>query len=494
MPPAPSTTDFVTTASVLGWVLGIALPLLQALGIASAVDAVMHARTPQGATAWTVALVLVPLLALPAYWVFGRSRFDGYVEALRDLDALVEARLGEARGRLAEWLVPPEAAEDERTASELRGFERLARTPLVRGNDLRLLIDGEATFEALFAAIDAAEDYVLAQFYIVHDDDLGRAFQQRLLEASARGVRVHFLYDEVGSHALPRRYVRALRRGGVQVSTFSGDRSWLGRFRINFRNHRKIVVVDGRWAATGGLNVGDEYVGQHRRLRPWRDTHLAVEGPIVQSLQLAFARDWYYSRGEVPGGLRWELAASERDQPALVVASGPNDPLETAGLLYTHAIEAAEERVWIASPYFVPDGRVLGTLQTAALRGVDVRILMPRIADRWIFRFVPYAFLPEVERAGGTVFLYEEGFMHQKVVLVDDDYAAVGTANFDNRSFLLNFEVTVLAHDPAFCADVEAMLRADFARATRLTEADLTEQSFPFRLAAQSTRLLAPVL
>ncbi|HSM36114.1 MAG TPA: cardiolipin synthase [Longimicrobiales bacterium] len=476
------------------WALGIAFALLQLLGAASAVDAVMHARTPQGATAWAVALVLLPVLTLPLYWVFGRSRFAGYVEALRDLNARVEARLVEAHDRLAEWVVPPESAEDERTESELRGFARLARAPFMRGNGLRLLINGKATFDAIFAAIDRAEDYFLAQFYTIHDDDLGRAFQRRLVGAAARGARVHLLYDEVGSYALPDRYVRELEEAGVHVSAFSGDRGWLGRFRLNFRNHRKIVVADGHWAATGGHNVGDEYVGRHERLSPWRDTHLSVEGPAVLGLQLSFIRDWYYSRGEVLEGLRWDLEGSPRNQDALVIASGPSDPLETAGLLYTQAISAAEERVWIASPYFVPDGRVLGTLQTAALRGVDVRVLMPRIADHWMFKFVPYAFLPDVERAGVSVFLYEEGFLHQKVVLVDDDYAAVGTANLDNRSFLLNFEVTVLAHDRDFCSEVEAMLAADFARSTRLTEADLTQKPFPFRLAAQGTRLLAPIL
>ena len=480
--------------NLIVWAVGIALPVIQILGVLSAFDAVMKARTPQGSTAWAVALVLLPVLTLPLYWVFGRSRFAGYVEALRDLNAAVETRLEEAHDRLAKWVVHPEHAEDDRTASELRGFSRLARVPFMRGNGLRLLVDGAATFAAIFAAIDAAEEYVLAQFYIVHDDDLGREFQRRLLAAAARGVRVYFLYDEVGSHSLPRHYSRRLREAGVEVSRFSGERSWLGRFRINFRNHRKIVVVDGRAGFVGGLNVGDEYMGRDPDLSPWRDTHLAAEGPVVQGLQLSFVRDWYYSRGDVIDGLQWDLETSERDQDALVLASGPADPLETCGLLYAQAIAAAEDRVWIASPYFVPDGMVLGALQAAALRGVDVRVLMPRMVDSWIFKFVPYAFLPDVERVGVKVFLYEDGFMHQKVILVDEDYAAVGTANFDNRSFRLNFEVTCLAHDRAFCADVAAMLEADLARATRLTEADLEKKSLPFRLAARGTRLLAPVL
>ncbi|MEM9759815.1 MAG: phospholipase D-like domain-containing protein, partial [Pseudomonadota bacterium] len=269
---------------------------------------------------------------------------------------------------------------------------------------------------------------------------------------------------------------------------------WIGRFRINFRNHRKIVVVDGRQAFVGGHNVGDEYLGLDETLTPWRDTHLAVEGPMVQGLQLSFARDWFYGKSEVPDGLVWDLEASDRDQHAIVIASGPADEFETAGLLYTQAIAAATERVWIASPYVIPDGAVLSALQSAALRGVDVRVVMPRMVDSWYFKYAPYAYLPDIEAAGGQVYLFEDGFLHQKVILVDDAYAGVGTANFDNRSFRLNFEVTLLAHDADFAAEVAAMLDADLARSTRLTAEELANQSFAFRLATQGTRLLAPIL
>ena len=304
-------------------------------------------------------------------------------------------------------------------------------------------------------------------------------------------MKVFLLYDEVGSHSLPRRYLKELTDAGVVVSRFSGSRSWLGRFRLNFRNHRKIVVIDGHHAFVGGLNIGDEYLGP--RIGGWRDTHLAVSGPAVIGLQFSFMRDWFYSRNEIPP-LRWEAKRSDDDRSVLVLASGPEDTLERCGLLFTHAIESAESRVWIASPYFGPDGRVLGALQLAAFRGVDVRILMPRTSDNLLFTLVPYAYLPDLERAGVNVFLYEPCFMHQKVMLVDDDYAAVGTANFDNRSFRLNFEVTCLVSDAGFCKEVESMLLADFEKSTQLTENDLSGKSLWFRLRTQLTRLLSPVL
>ncbi len=471
------------------WLIPAVLGVAQVLGVLSALDAVMKTRTPQGATAWVLALSLMPLVALPLYWIFGRSKFDAYVEALRDFDRAVADRLGEAReGVRSEFFVEPDGER-----GELRAFDEMATLPLTCKNGGRLLVDGHATFEAIFAALDRAEDYILAQFYTIHDDRIGTQFKEKLIAAAKRGVRVHLLYDEIGSHKLPRAYKRALKDAEVQVSGFSGSRSWLGRFRLNFRNHRKIVVVDGTWAAIGGLNVGDEYLGRDPDLSPWRDTHVAVTGPLVQGAQLSFLRDWFYGTEELIE-VAWTPTPSAEDRNALLLASGPADALETCGLLYTHAIESAEERVWIATPYFVPDGRVLGALQLAALRGVDVRVLMPRKSDSVFFKFVPYTYLPEVERAGVKTYLFEDGFMHQKVLLVDDDYASVSTANFDNRSFRLNFEVTVLFCDAGFAGDLEAMLEADFARATRITQQDLDDKSYAFRIAARAGRLLSPVL
>ncbi len=471
------------------WLLPALLITAETLGVLSALDAVMKTRTPQGATAWVLALVLLPIVTLPFYWIFGRTKFDEYVEALRDFDTAIAERVAEDRERIrAEYVVDPDGER-----GELRAFDEMATLPLTRKNGGRLLINGDATFEAIFAAMDRAEDYILAQFYIIHDDQVGTAFKEKLIAAAARGVRVYLLYDEIGSAKLPRSYKKALREAGVHVSDFGGSRSWLGRFRLNFRNHRKIVVVDGRWAAVGGHNVGDEYLGRDENISPWRDTHVAVEGPLVQGAQLSFLRDWFYGTEELLE-VEWTPTPSAENRNALMLASGPADELETCGLLYTHAIESAEERVWIATPYFVPDGRVLGALQLAALRGVDVRILMPRQSDSVFFKYVPYTYLPEIERAGVKTYLYDEGFMHQKILLVDDDYAAVSTANFDNRSFRLNFEITVLFADAGFAGDLEMMLEADFARSTQITQQDLDDKSYAFRVAARAGRLLAPIL
>ena len=476
-------------------VAGVGLALLYVLGALTALDAVMRTRTPQGATAWVFALATLPLIALPLYWILGRSRFDDYVSALRDFDSQIADGLEDAStGPIRPFIVSIDEESDGRETGEMQAFDEMATLPFTNGNEVELLVDGQATFDALFEAIDAAEVYVLAQFYIIHDDEIGRAFQQRLIAAARRGVTVRLMYDTVGSWKLPRAYRRELEDAGVCLCPFTGPRNWLKKLRLNFRNHRKIVVCDGHVGFVGGLNVGDEYLGRDPDIGPWRDTHLRVRGPIVQGLQLSYARDWYYGTREELDGLAWAPRADAADQTALVLASGPSDEIETCGLLYAHLIESAEERLWLATPYFVPDGRVLGALQLAALRGVDVRVMMPRTSDSVFFKWVPYAYLPEVERAGVKVYLHEPGFMHQKVALVDRDFAAVGTANFDNRSFRLNFEATVVARDEGVCDAVADMLEADFANATQISQADLEGKSALFRFAAQATRLLAPVL
>ena len=247
-----------------------------------------------------------------------------------------------------------------------------------------------------------------------------------------------------------------------------GAADWLRKLRLNFRNHRKIVVADGVRAYVGGLNVGDEYLGRDPDIGNWRDTHLEVAGPLVQGLQLSFARDWYYGTREELDDVEWAPTPADDDVTALVLASGPADKLETCGCSYATPSRAPRSGVWIATPYSVPDGRVLGALQLAALRGVDVRILMPRDSDSIFFKYIPWAYLDEVARAGVRVFLYEDDFMHQKVAVVDRDFAAVGTANFDNRSFRLNFEVTVVAQDEGVCDDVAAMLERDLGDATEI--------------------------
>ncbi len=456
--------------------------------VGMALDAVMRNRTAQGAIAWAVSLITFPFAALPLYLIFGRSKFHGYVAARRsnnrDLKPIVD--------RLASFGPDFQAAMSSGRES-WRALEMLALMPFTHSNHARLLIDGKNTFEALFAGIDSARSYILVHYYILKDDELGRKLQSHLIEKARAGVRVYLLYDEIGSVALPGNYLSALREAGVRVRAFHSTKGKANRFQLNFRNHRKIVVVDGRTAFVGGLNVGDEYLKGTPELGMWRDTHLQLAGPCVQCTQLVFLEDWYWSARQIPD-LTWEpQSAPGGSQDILVLPTGPADELESCGLFFLEVINGARERLWIASPYFVPDRQIVSALQLAALRGVDVRLVLPEKPDHMLVYLSSFSYLEEAEKAGVKIFRYQPGFLHHKVLLVDDQLSAVGTANLDNRSFRLNFEITIVVNDRTFAGEVETMLRNDLAHCRQTHPRDLTERRFWFRVAVRVSRLLAPI-
>ena len=469
--------------------LVIVLGCCHVVGIASALRALFTARSSQGAIAWVMAMITFPYVAVPLYWIFGRNRFEGYVTSRREGDRVVDALAPELNTFRA--FPHPEAPS---VPGLFPVLERLAELPFTRGNDLTLLIDGQATFEAIFAAIDAATYYVLVQFFIIRDDDLGQALKSRLMAKAHAGVRVYLLYDEIGSHKLDEAYLAELCQAGVHVSDFNTTLGWRNRLQLNFRNHRKIVVVDGRVAFVGGHNVGDEYLGKDPRLGHWRDTHVRCQGPAATLVQLAFAEDWYWAARQLPE-LDWEMRPADgNDQAVLVLPTGPADDIESCNLFFLQAIMAAKHRLWIVSPYFVPDREISSALQLAVLRGVDTRIMLPKKPDHRMVYLASFSYLPELETLGVKFYRYGDGFLHQKVILVDDTMASVGTANCDNRSFRLNFEITLAAADKTFVSQVEAMLLADFKRCVLATADDYEDRSLPFKTGVMLSRLLSPIL
>jgi len=463
--------------------------IVELVAIAAAVHAVMHVRTAQGAIAWLLALITMPFFALPLYAVFGRRRFMGYVEARRADDAAIS----HLTTRHADEAGQPFRSNLDRESRRYLGFETIARTHFLGGNEVRLLIDGADTFEALFAAIMRAEDYVLVQFYIIRDDGLGTRLKDLLLECLQRGVRVYLLYDRIGSHQLPAAYTRALRDAGARVLAFTSITRRVPKLQVNFRNHRKIVVVDGHTSFVGGLNVGDEYLGKDPVLTPWRDTHLKIEGPAAMVVQVPFLEDWYWSCGEVPE-VQWPTGTMSAGHTVLSLPSSPSDDREPGALMFVHAIHSALRRLWIVSPYFVPNGSIIDALKMAALRGVDVRVMIPGVTDNRLVALAGRAYLPELVASGVRFFRYEGGFLHQKVMLIDNDIATVGTANLDNRSMRLNFEHTMVIADRRCAEAVESMLTADFHECSEILPEALAADPWWKYAAARGARLLAPVL
>ncbi|MFC2968486.1 cardiolipin synthase [Acidimangrovimonas pyrenivorans] len=463
--------------------------LVQVIAALFALRAIRTARTPQGAIGWVVFLIAAPHFAVPVFLFLGHRRYPGYVAARRAMAGIVDT----LRAQAANHAPRPPAGDPGVERSRIAGFERLAEVPLVSGNGTKLLIDGEQTFDALFAAIEAAEHYVLVEAYIIRDDAVGQALAARLKAKARAGLRVCLLYDALGSNGLPNSYLDSLRAEGVEAYNSHALRHTRSRLQINFRNHRKIAVIDGQTGFVGGLNFGEEYLGRDPNMGPWRDTHLRIDGPAVAQLQLAFAEDWLWASGAKLDDLDWAPRVAPGDRNALVLATGPSDLFETGSLYFCNAIEAARERIWIASPYFVPDADILTALKLAALRGVDVRLLVPEKADHLLVWLAAYAYFDEVRTAGVRLYRYAPGFLHQKVLLVDDDMASVGTHNLDNRSCRLNFEISALIFDKAFAEEVAAMLQRDLGAAPEFT-ARLSEQGLWIRTAAPVARLFAPVL
>ena len=463
---------------------------IEVLAFYSAFRAIMETRTAQGAVGWAVFLISFPLLGLPAYWIFGRSRFVGYKSARQIKDEKVRDALSTLRKRLSEHI---HQHRDKYGIDVIK--TGITTLPALDGNDVELLIDGEATFASIFDGISRATKYILVEFYIIEEGELALKAQDLLCQKAKEGVEVYVLYDEIGSYGLSARFLKRFEGCRVHISAFNTTKGRSNRFQLNFRNHRKLVVVDGRECWLGGHNLGDEYLGKGAYLSHWRDTHVRIDGPATIAAQLSFAEDWNWAQDELIETLCWDASVSKNGNiPVLVLPSGPADRLATAELAFLHFINSAKERLWLATPYFVPDDATLAALQLAALNGVDVRILIPEKPDNLLVYFAAFAYFGEVDELGVQFYRYQKGFMHQKVVLVDDYVSSVGSANFDNRSFRLNFELTALVYDKGFCEEVEAMFERDFAVSRKMEPGESTKKPLLFQIASKIARLAAPVL
>nr|WP_243760456.1 cardiolipin synthase [Aestuariicella hydrocarbonica] len=469
--------------------ISLTVAALYISGILFAIEAALKVRTEQGAIAWAVSLVTMPLVAVPAYLVLGRSKFEGVSDAFESRRDEFERLLGHIEKNLKPWEIPPSEGPSWHAA-----MVRLSNMPLTRGNHADLLINGNATFDSILRGVASAEEYILFQFYMIHDDGLGQRVKAALIDRARAGVRVYVLYDEIGSSGLPSRYVNDMRSAGIEVSSFKPTQGSRNQFQLNFRNHRKMVVVDGETAWVGGHNVGDEYLGLDPEFSPWRDTHVRLQGPVVIQLQMAILGDWYWATRQLPE-VNWTPRPSEEhDKKAMIFPFAPTGQFETASLFFVAALNGAKERIWLSAPYFVPDAAVMKALQLAALRGVDVRIITTGKPDSLPVYMAAFHYMEELAGLDIRFYAYQPGFLHEKVMLIDDNVSTVGTPNFDNRSFRLNFEVTSVILDREFAREMEDMFERDFEHSKSLFPESFATRSLWWRGAVKLARLAAPVL
>ena len=470
-------------------IYSLATIIAHGLGIITAAHAVMVVRSSRGAIAWGISAITFPWVAIPLYWILGKNEFQEYATALQNAYLEKHKLVSQAYGAILDYkaLLPAKLSDIEKL---VQVFTFL---PFTTGNKIELLIDGQETYEAMLEEIAQAQDYILLQSYIIHSDRIGNKFQQALINKASQGVKISLLYDKIGSRKLARTDLKLLQRNGIKVAGFGSTRRKGNRFRINFRNHRKILIIDGKVAFMGGLNIGDEYLGKNPRFGSWRDTHLKIQGAAVECLQSVFLGDWYWVTRKIPQ-VDWQVQPAEDNQTALILPTGPADQLDNCNLFWLSLIERSQTRIWIASPYFVPNSSVLNALKLAALKGVDVRIILPSSPDHLTAYFCSFSYYKELQAVKIKLYRYCSGFMHQKVILIDDDLAGIGTVNLDNRSFFLNFEVMTFSIDRQFIHSVETMLQQDL-NSSGLVNLDAYQQkSFWFKLAARVSRLLAPIL
>lgn len=468
------------------WLLAFSA-IAYALAIPSAIRAVLVTRTSQGAMGWVIALMAMPVVSLPLYWVFGRTKFQGYVNRRAQIDELA-LRESERLQALRHFDAGPRPGLGglHEIASKLSG------TGFLGGNCLSLLVGGKATFDSILAEIARAERYILIQYYIFRADAVGRRFADALKQRAQAGIKVSFLYDPIGS-SLPREFLDELMDAGVRCSPFDTTRGKGNRFQINFRNHRKIVVVDGRVGFLGGINVGEDYLGLDPELGRWRDAHVRVQGPAAVLAAVAFVKDWYWARRALPR-MDFELPEPCGDARVLVWHTGPADDQPECTVSLLSSFNAARHRIWIANPYFVPTDPVQQALRLAILRGVDVRIVLPEKGDNRVIRQASWLYQADLLRAGGRVFRYNSGFLHTKAFVVDDLLACVGTVNLDHRSILINFEIAAFSDDAGFVESVGQMLGEDIAASREMTLAEVNRRSIWHRFATRAANMLAPIL
>ena len=476
--------EHLTALLSLAWLLWIALV---------AVGLILERRSPAATLAWLLALLFMPYFGFLVYFLFGPRR----LRRRRLRYGRARARLIQSTHRLRQdrpALPGFPSADLERQLARL--LERVGQGPPASAATVTLLETGDDCFTALEAAIAAAAHHVHLEYYLWQPDRVGTRLRDLLAEKARAGIRVRLLLDPIGSDRITHRFLRPLRDVGGEAAWFNPIS--LRRLRpnhVNFRTHRKIVVCDGRVGFTGGINVSDDHSGARRGPDAWRDTHLRLEGEPVHRLQFIFLEDWYFATDQAPFEPEFFPRLLEQSAgPWLhVIESGPDNDHYAIAKLFFAAIAGAQRRILLATPYFVPNEALIEVLATAALRGVEVRVLAPWRSDSRLVTAAARSYYDELVRAGVTIHEYGPPMLHAKLLVVDERIAAVGSANFDNRSLTLNFEAMAVIYDADLATRLSRSFEADLNLARRYVKPG-RRATLGQRLGEATARLLSPLL
>ncbi len=456
--------------------------------------AILHKRDSRAATLWVAFIWLMPLIGAVFYLLLGINR-------IRRRATLLRGRRERFPCIPISELCQPQQLEQALGGemSHLAGLARLTNRivgrPLAAGNRITPLVNGDTAFPAMLEAIERAEKSVAFGTYIFDRGQAGRQFVQALSGAVKRGVQVRVLVDATGArYSLPT-IVPLLRRAGVPVAQFLPTIVPWRMMSINLRNHRKLLVVDGKTAFTGGMNIRDGHLIQQQPSRPVRDVHFRIEGPVVTQLQEVFADDWLFTTKESLEGEAW-FPRLECQGPVIArgIPDGPDEDFEKLVKTILGALNCAQSRIQIVTPYFLPDRTLISALNLAALRGVEVDIILPRQSNLPFVHWATFSLLWQVLGRGCRVWLTEGPFDHSKLMVVDGHWSLIGSANWDQRSLRLNFEFNMECYSREFASDLETIIQSKLAKAHRLTLKEMDSRSLPIRLRDGMARLLTPYL
>lgn len=452
---------------------------------------------PSKTLAWLLILVFLPVLGFILYMLIGRKfrKIKQYQKkglAIFNEFSKIESVSGEylAEGqRYIEKNLP-----HKRKLIDL--IVNAAYSPYTINNKTEVLNTGEKTFQSFFEAIEKATHHIHLEFYIVKDDEIGTEMQRLLIKKAREGVEVRLIYDGYGSLKLSKNYLDQLKKNGVQTASFSPLHFPLVNKRIDYRNHRKILVVDGKVGFIGGINVGDEYRGKSPVFEDWRDTHLRIEGDGVKILQHIFLQDWCFTTKEIIKEdiyypLLPEVIGEELIQ---IVAGGPDSPWEPIMHMYFSMIATAEKSVYLTTPYFIPNESINMAIKNAALSGLDVRIILPGKPDSRFVLWATMFYVRELLEAGVRVYQYQKGFIHAKTLVVDSLVSSIGSANMDIRSFKLNFEVNAFIYNQRVSRELERDFFNDLKNCKEITLSSYKNRSFVMKFMESLARLFSPLL
>lgn len=457
---------------------------------------VFENRSPVKTLSWVLVVMLVPVVGIIFYIFFGQNYRKQKIfskKSVLDLEQLSNYAAVQVNN------LPERMASESKRVREKEHLIKLMlnnnKSALTEFNRIDLLIDGGSTFPAMLDSIKNAKSFINMEFYRFESDTLGMQFWEALMEKARNGVKVRIIYDDVGSWSLSNRIIRQIRSSGVEIFPFMPvNFPWLTS-KINFRNHRKILVVDGITGFVGGLNIADKYMHGLKDIGKWRDTHLLLKGEAVATLNNVFSVDWYFVSDILLSDEK-EIFETETvpDRCWIQMASsGPDSDWANIMQVYFSAIATARESIYISTPYFSPDETVLNAMKTASLSGVDVQMILPDKSDSAVAYWNTRSYIEELLEAGIKIFLYNEGFNHSKYILVDGVFSSVGSANVDMRSFDLNFEIAALIYDEGFAEKLHQVFLKDISKSIRVVPSDWAARKRISKYKESLSRILGPL-